>query len=62
MRQKQVFGHKLYAVLDIDDRVRTYRAPRVEEIEGAKILVTALLDALEETPDGTSPLPDEADN
>jgi putative DNA methylase len=52
-------GHKLYAVLDIDDGVRTYRAPRAEEIEGAKILVTALLNALEETPDGTSPLPDE---
>lgn len=53
------FGHKLYAVLDIDGRTRTYRAPRTDEIDGAETLATALLDDLEETPDGTSALPDE---
>ena len=53
------FGHILYAVLDIDHKVRTYRAPTAEEVERAERLATALLDELEETPDGTSPLPDE---
>ena len=53
------FGRMLYAVLDIHDGIRTYRAPKTEEIEGAERLATALLDELEETPDGTSPLPDE---
>ena len=54
------FGHILYAVLDIDRRVRTYRAPTAKEIESAERLATALLDELEEAPDGTSPLPDES--
>lgn len=54
------FGHILYAVLGIDHRVRTYRAPTAEEVERAERLATALLDELEETPDGTSPLPDES--
>ncbi len=53
------FGRMLYAVLDIDGRFRTYRAPRPEEIEGAERLAEALLAELEEAPDGTSPLPDE---
>lgn len=53
------FGRWLYAVLDIDGGIRTYRAPRPDEIEGAETLATALLDELEETPDGTSPIPDE---
>lgn len=53
------FGRRLYAVLDIDSRVRTYREPRPEEIDGAEKLATALLDELEETPDGTSAIPDE---
>lgn len=53
------FGRRMYAVLDIDGRQRTYRAPRSDEIEGADTLATALLDDLEETPDGTSALPDE---
>ena len=53
------FGRRLYAVLDIDGRERTYRAPRPEEIEGAEALVADLLSELEETPDGTSPIPDE---
>ena len=49
------FGRRLYAVLDIDGRIRTYRAPTAEEIEGADAWPSALLDELEETPDGTSP-------
>jgi putative DNA methylase len=53
------FGHLLYAVLDIDEKFRSYRAPRTDEVEGAKVLATALVDELTETPDGTSGLPDE---
>ncbi len=53
------FGRRLYAVLDLDGGVRTYRAPRSHEIHGAKKLATALLDGLEETPDGSTPIPDE---
>jgi adenine-specific DNA methylase len=58
--KKTGFGRMLYAVLDIDDGVRTYRRPRAEEIEGAEELATVLLEELEEAPDGTSPLPDES--
>lgn len=57
--KKTGFGRMLYAVLDIKDGIRTYRAPTEAEIEAADNLATALLDDLEETPDGTSPLPDE---
>jgi adenine-specific DNA methylase len=57
--KKTGFGRKLYAVLDIDGGSRTYRPPRADEIEGAEGLASALLDQLEETPDGTSGLPDE---
>lgn len=53
------FGRHLYAVLDIVGGVRTYRAPRPDEIAGADDLASALLDDLDETPDGTSALPDE---
>lgn len=53
------FGRRLYAVLDIDGGVRTYRAPHADEIEGAETLATAMLGDLHETPDGTSALPDE---
>ena len=42
--KKTGFGHSLYAVLDIDDGSRTYRAPTTEEIDGAERLATALLD------------------
>jgi putative DNA methylase len=52
-------GRRLYAVLDIERGIRTYRAPRPEELEGAEDLATVLLDELEEAPDETSPLPDE---
>jgi putative DNA methylase len=57
--KKTGFGRMLYAVLDIKDGIRTYRAPTQAEIEAADNLATALLGDLEETPDGTSPLPDE---
>jgi adenine-specific DNA methylase len=53
------FGRRLYAVLDIEGGVRTYRAPRPDEVDGAESLAAALLDGLEETPDGTSAIPDE---
>lgn len=53
------FGRRLYAVLDIHDRQRTYRPPRPDEIDGADTLAAASLDDLEETPDGTSAVPDE---
>jgi adenine-specific DNA methylase len=58
--KKTGFGRMLYAVLDIKDGIRTYRAPTEAEIEAADNLATALLDDLQETPDGTSALPDEA--
>jgi putative DNA methylase len=57
--KREGFGRRLYAVLDIDHGIRTYRPPRPDEVEGAEKLATAVLDQLEETPDGTSPLPDE---
>lgn len=53
------FGSRLYAVLDIDGPNRTYRAPRMDELEGAERLAFQLLGELSETPDGTSALPDE---
>jgi putative DNA methylase len=53
------FGHVLYAVLDVVGGVRTYREPRPDEVQGAEIPAQALLDNLEETPDGSSALPDE---
>ncbi|MGH2702286.1 MAG: DUF1156 domain-containing protein [Actinomycetota bacterium] len=53
------FGRRLYAILDIDGAERRYRAPRPEEVEGGESLATVLLNELKETPDGTSPLPDE---
>jgi putative DNA methylase len=58
--KKTGFGRMLYAVLDIDSGSRTYRPPRTDEIDGAERLAAALLDQLDETPDGTSALPDEA--
>lgn len=53
------FGRLLYAVLDIDDGARRYRAPWPDELDGAEPLAASLLDELPETPDGTSPVPDE---
>jgi putative DNA methylase len=55
---KQVgFGSRLYAVLDVRNNARFYRSPRPDEIEAAKLAVA--FEELEETPDGTSALPDE---
>lgn len=53
------FGDRLYAVLDIDDHHRVYREPTDEEVEAAQRLPEGLLEGLQETPDGTSPTPDE---
>jgi putative DNA methylase len=53
------FGHRLYAVLDIHDGARTYRNPSADEIDGAQVLVSTLLDDMPEAVDGTSALPDE---
>lgn len=53
------FGRRLFAVLMIDKRSRSYRSPRSDEIEGADTFATAVLGDLEETADGTSALPDE---
>jgi putative DNA methylase len=53
------FGHVLYAVLDVVDGVRTYREPRSDEVQGLEMLTQGLLGSLDETPDGSSALPDE---
>ncbi len=53
------FGRRLMAVLDIDGRSRVYRNPTQADIDAAETLASALLAELEETPDGTSALPDE---
>lgn len=53
------FGKRLYAVLDIDGRTRVYREPSDEEMTAGEDLPKGLLNSLDETPDGTSPTPDE---
>ena len=54
------FGHRLYAVLDIQDRQRSYRAPRPDELgEEIEERVNKLLASLPETPDGSPAVPDE---
>jgi putative DNA methylase len=58
--KKTGFGHKMYAVLETEGGTRVYRAPRPDEIEGAERLATGRLEQIEETPEGTSGLPDEA--
>ncbi|MDP9401786.1 MAG: DUF1156 domain-containing protein [Actinomycetota bacterium] len=57
--KKEGFGRRLYAVLDISGRQRKYRSPRPDEVAGAEAVDSTLLNELQETPDGTSPLPDE---
>ncbi len=57
--KKVGFGAQLYAVLDIDHRVRTYRIPTQAEIAGAFVEAEARLRGLPELRDGTSPVPDE---
>ena len=54
------FGYRLYAVCDVNGRVRTYRPPEPHEVEGpllASEMAARLDDA--EFDDGTSRLPDE---
>ena len=59
--RKPDFGSQLYAVLDIDGGNRDISAYQDSmRSTGAEKLATALLDQLDETPDGTSALPDEA--
>ena len=53
-------GSHLYAVLDIDGGIRTYRAPNAREIDCSEHIAPSLLDSIEELPDGTSAVPDEA--
>jgi putative DNA methylase len=53
-------GSSLYAVLDIDREFRTYRAPNPREIEQSEHVAPSRLNSLEELPDGTSAVPDEA--
>jgi len=53
------FGERLYAVLDIHGGARTYREPRQDEVDGAVRLPAPLLEALPDTPDGLTPVPDE---
>lgn len=53
------FGSRLYAVLDIFQRQRTYRDPTNAEISGAFVEAKRLLTLLPELPDGTSAVPDE---
>lgn len=53
------FGRKLYAILEINGRARTYREPTEAEIIAAENNALAPLETLDETPDGTSAVPDE---
>ena len=53
------FGARLYAVLAIYKRNRTYRSPTVAEIDGALTQAKRQLATLPEMDDGTSAVPDE---
>jgi putative DNA methylase len=57
--KKTGFGRQIYAVLGIDGAVRTHRDLTAADIQGVEHLAPALPDDLEETPHGTSPMPDE---
>jgi adenine-specific DNA methylase len=58
---KTGFGNRLYAVLDINGRERTYRNPTDAEISAAESAADVLARIEEEEyPDGTSLIPDEA--
>ncbi len=56
--KQQGYGLRLYAVLDVQGRERTYRAPTDEEIEAAHRAHYSL-GLLPELEDGTTPIPDE---
>ena len=53
------FGGRLYAVLEISNRARTYRAPTQIEVDSALSEAKLRLLDLQELDDGTSALPDE---
>lgn len=57
--RREGFGARLYAVMDVQDGERSYRAPTTDEIEAAASTAVAVL-ALAESDDGVSPVPDEA--
>lgn len=52
------FGHYLYAVMEIRNGQRVYREPSLAELDAAD-KASALLDELEEYPDGVTAVPDE---
>jgi putative DNA methylase len=52
-------GTRLYAVMEVTGHKRTYRSPHANELEGAQHTAARLLEDLQETPDGSSPVPDE---
>jgi adenine-specific DNA methylase len=55
---REGFGDRLYAVLDIAGRQRTYRPPSDDEVIAARSS-TGFLERFDELDDGTSELPDE---
>jgi adenine-specific DNA methylase len=57
---KAGFGYRLYAVLDIKGRDRSYRNPTAAEVQAAESASDALERLDHEYPDGTSMIPDEA--
>jgi len=57
--REQGLGRRMLAVLEVNGRHRTYRAPAPGEIEAANT-ATPALDALPDLEDGTSAVPDEA--
>jgi adenine-specific DNA methylase len=56
--KRQPFGYRLYAVLDIDGRTRTYRSPTHDEVRGIEE-ASRLLNTLDDLDDGTTAIPDE---
>lgn len=52
-------GDRLYAVMDVSGRLRTYRAPSSAEVKAAHERAPSLLNEIVDLPDGTSGLPDE---
>jgi len=57
--KEQGFGARLYAVMDIDNGVRSYRSPTDEDVAAIGLAAVALA-KLPETADGVSAVPDEA--
>lgn len=57
---KAGFGYRIYAVLDINGRSRSYRDPTPDEIAGADRAAARVTEFDDDYPDGTSMLPDES--